>query len=260
MTDPEPVPVRILFMGGKGVGCGVLRLLLDAPSAQVCGVVVNPNDRAADRWYPSAAEIALGAGIPVRAPGNVNSEAEIAWIRACDADLIVVAYYDQILAREIFAMPRLGCVNLHFARAERYRGCYPTTWALINGDTATGVTLHRVTGEIDGGEILAECEVPIAPEDTGLSLYAKCTQAGIALFGEALPALLEGRLPGRAQCRTAATRYHGRAFPSHEIRFEGDAQAVLNRIRALHFPPFPPPYFNLGGKKFLIVEDPDSEN
>lgn len=252
---PEPEPVRVLFIGGKGVGCGILRVLVDAPSACVCGVVVNPNDTDSGQWYPSASEIARGAGIPVRAPGKVNLDEEIAWIRACDPDLIVVAYYDQILAREIFEMPRLGCVNLHFARAERYRGCYPTTWALINGDAVTGVTLHRVTGEIDGGEIVAEREVPIAPEDTGLSLYAKCTQAGIALFAEALPALLSGRLPGRPQLRTVATRYHDRAFPSHEIRFEGDARSVLNRIRALHFPPFPAPYFYLGGKKFLIIEE-----
>lgn len=250
----DPRPVRVLFMGGKGIGCGILRLLVDAPSAHVCGVVVNPNDTDAGRWYPSAAEIALAAGISVRAPANVNSEEEIEWIRACNADLIVVAYYDQILKREIFEMPLLGCFNLHFALAEFYRGCYPTTWALINGEALTGVTLHRVTSEIDGGEIAAERTVPIAPADTGLSLYAKCTEAGIALFTEALPALLGGKLPGRPQCRTTVTRYYKRAFPSHEIRFEGDAQDVLNQIRALHFPPFPLPYFKLGDKKFVIVE------
>lgn len=255
----EPDPIRVLFMGGKAVGCGILRLLIGSTATHVCGVVVNPNDSDAGRWYPSAAEIARAADIPVRAPEKVNSDEVIAWIRACKVDLIVVAYYDQILASEIFEMPSLGCVNLHFASAERYRGCYPTTWALINGDAMTGVTLHRVTGVIDGGEIMAEREVPIEAEDTGLSLYGKCVQAGIALFEEALPALLEGRLSGRPQSRTIATRYHNRVFPTQEISFEGDGKAVLNRIRALHFPPFPPPYFYLGTKKFVIVEETELE-
>lgn len=254
--DAEKSAVRVLFAGGKAVGCGVLRQLIESPSAVVCGVVVNPNDTLASRWFPSAAEIALEHGIPVRALKNINGEDEIAWVRGCCPDMIVVAYFDQILSRTVFSIPSMGCVNLHLAPAEKYRGCYPTTWAIINGETMTSVTLHRVVDEIDGGDILAEREVSIEPHDTGLSLYDKCSNAGIALFAESLPALLAGQLQGRPQRRSACTRYYKREFPSHEIRFEGDAQAVLNRIRALHFPPFPAPYINLGGRKFLIVEEP----
>lgn len=250
----KPKRVRVLFAGGKAVGCGVLRLLIATPAVEVCGVIVNPGDAAADRWFPSATEIATEHGIAVYAPSNINNAANIAWIRQREPDLIVVAYYDQILCSAIFSMPRLGCVNLHMARAEAYRGCYPTTWALINGETVTGVTLHRVTAEIDGGDILAEREVPIMPDDTGRSLYEKCTAAAVELFSEALPALISGTLEGRPQHRTAVTRTHDRKFPSHEVLMEGNPSAIADRIRALTFPPFPAPYLRIGSRKFLIVE------
>lgn len=246
--------VRVLFAGGKAVGCGVLRSLIATPAVEVCGVIVNPDDTAADRWFPSATDVAIKHGIAVRAPSSINTAASIAWIRELEADLIVVAYYDQILASAIFSMPRLGCVNLHLAKAEAYRGCYPTTWALINGETVTGVTLHSVTAEIDGGDILAEREVPIAPDDTGRSLYDKCSAAGVELFTEALPALIAGTLVGRPQGRAPLTRSHNRKFPSHEVRMEGDPRAIVDRIRALTFPPFPAPYLMIGNRKFLIVE------
>ena len=254
----EPRRVRVLFAGGKAVGCGVLRSLIATTDVEVCGVIVNPNDTAPDRWFPSATEIATERAISVYAPSNINTPESIAWIQQREADLIVVAYYDQILAAAIFSMPRLGCVNLHLAKAEAYRGCYPTTWALINGETETGVTMHRVTAEIDGGDILAEREVPIAPDDTGRSLYDKCTVAGVELFSEALPALIAGTLEGRTQLRTMHTRNHNRQFPSHEIQMDGNACIVANRIRALTFKPFPPPYLKIGSRKFHIVEVGDS--
>lgn len=253
-------PTRVLFVGGKAVGCGVLQQLIESPLAIVSGVIVNPNDTHANRWYPSATEIALANGLPVRMAHNINSDDNIAWIRECKADLMVIAYYDQILAKSVFAIPRMGCVNLHLAPAEKYRGCFPTTWALINGETITGVTLHRVTSEIDGGDILAECEVPIMSDDTGVSLYNKCTAAGVELFGSVLPALLAGQLKGRPQCDTPETRHYNREFPSHEIRFEGDAQSIRDRIRALHFPPFPDPYIIIGDKKLILVEESKLRN
>lgn len=257
---PSSPPIRVLFAGGKAVGCGVLQLLVDSPHAFVCGAIVNPNDMQADRWFPSAAKIALENGVPVRMPRNINSGDEVAWIQRRCPDMIVIAYYDQILARTVFSIPPMGSVNLHLAPAEKYRGCYPTTWALINGETTTGVTLHRVVDEIDGGDILAEREVPISPDDTGQSLYNKCSKAGVALFGEVLPALLSGQLVGRPQVRTPETQYHNREFPSHEIQFNEDAQTVRNRIRALHFPPFPAPYIVLNGRKLLILEEFEIRN
>ena len=165
-----------------------------------------------------------------------------------------MAYYDPILARRVFSMPRWAASTC-ISRRRKNTGMLSDHLGADKRERATGVTLHRVVEEIDGGDILAECEVHIAPDDTGLSLYNKCTAAGIALFRQALPELLSGQLAGRPQHPTPETRYHTREFPSHEIQFDGDAQVVLDRIRALHFPPFPAPYIKLGSKTLLIVEE-----
>lgn len=254
MADSEN-PVRVLFMGGKAVGCGVLNELIDSPIALVCGAIVNPSDTQEDRWFPSATELAMRSSIPVIAPEDINSDESTLWIRSHRPDIIVIAYFDQILSQPVFGIPPLGTVNLHLALAEKYRGCYPTTWAIINGETVTGVTIHQVTEEVDGGDIFADCKVPIELHDTGLSLYEKCGNAGISLFADVLPKLLTGRLVGRPQRKTPETKYYRREFPSHEVKFEGDAESTLNYIRALHFPPFPAPFIKLGDKKLEIVSE-----
>lgn len=247
--------VRVVFAGGKAIGCGCLRFLLKLDRVQVVGVFVNPADTAATRWYPSVTEIALAHALPVYAPESINAPVEVNRLRSMAPDLIVVSYYDQILSREVFALPRLGCINVHLALAEEYRGCYPTTWALINGEARTGVTIHHITYAVDAGDIIAQREVPIATSDTGRTLYDKCTEVGISLFSEVLPQLLTVPLRARAQVSTENTKYYKRSFPSHEITFRGDGQSIFNRIRALHFPPFPPPYFYIGETKMVIVEE-----
>ena len=135
--------MRVLFAGGKDIGCGCLEYLLGHPQVEVVGVFVNPDgDIACDRWYHSATELALAYSIPVFAPCNINSARVVNQVRNVEPDLIVVAYYDQILRPEIIGLPRLGCINLHMALAEEYQGCYPTTWAIINGENRVGVLLH----------------------------------------------------------------------------------------------------------------------
>ena len=169
--------------------------------------------------------------------------------------MIVLVYYDQILRHDVLRIPPHGCVNLHLALAEEYRGCYPSTWALMNGETETGVTLHYADEGIDTGDIIAQRTVRIEPQDTGRTLYYKLTQAGIQLFSHMLPRLMSGKTKGRPQVTMECTQTHDRAFPSQHITFERDGREVLNHIRAVYFPPFPLPYFYLEGKKMVIVEE-----
>ena len=250
----KDVPLRVVFAGGKAVGCGCLKFLLELDTVEVVAVFVNPNDIAPARWYPSVTEVALAHSLSVYAPKSLNAAIEVERLHHLAPDLMVVAYYDQILSRDVFKLPRLGCINVHFALAEEYRGCYPTTWALINGESRTGITIHYITDEIDAGDIVSQREVPIVITDTGRTLYDKCTEAGISLFREVLPQVLKGPVQAKPQVSTKA-KYYKRRFPSHEIVFEGDGQAIINRIRALYFPPFPPPYFYIGDTKMVIVDE-----
>ena len=242
--------MKILFMGGKRIGCGCLQYLI-ASEHKLVGVVINSCDVAANRWYPSACELALRYDIPVFEWTDVNSPDALSSFRILAPDIIIVIYFNQILKRQLINIPSKGCINLHLALAEEYRGCYPTTWALLNDKRRTGVTLHYIDESIDGGDIIAECEVLIEDDDTGRSLYEKCTDAGIQLFSNTLPAIVRGTVQARPQDRTKGV-YHRRVFPSQEVDFNKSGREIYNHIRATLFEPYPPPYFYIGEQKYEI--------
>ena len=237
-------------MGGKFVGYGCLEYLLE--TQDVVGVYVNPSDTAADRWYPSVSEPALKNHVPVFLY-NVNDSESVATIKSLKPDIITVVYYDQILKSEIINIPPLGAINIHLALAEQYRGCYPTTWALINGATTTGVTIHYISEGIDAGDIIADKEVAISHDCTGEDIYYQLTSVAIDLFKETFPKIAK-ITPRKQDGRNA--RYYKREFPSREITLD---EKTYNRVRALLFKPFPPPYIKIGKRKFIIKEATEGE-
>ncbi len=240
--------MRVLFMGGKLVGYLCLQHLIE--SQTVVGVYVNPNDTDANRWYPSVAELAIKSSIPVFSY-KVNSPESIATLKKLEPDIIAVVYYDQILKPEVFKIPALGSINVHLALAERYRGSYPTTWAIINGETVTGVTIHCIAESIDGGDIIAEKEVSLANDWTGEDLYYHLTEVASELFEETFPQITT--ITPRKQSSKYA-KYYRREFPDREIKLD---EKTYNKIRALLFKPFPSPYIMIGQRKFIITEAPE---
>lgn len=242
---------NVLFMGGKSIGCQVLSHLLQMDSVKVVAAFTNP-DEVECAWYPYAARVATDNSIPVYKTDNVNSERSIETIKKFEPDLIVVAYYDQILKRNVINIPSLGCVNIHFGLAEQYRGCYPTTWAIINGEKYAGVTLHYIDDGVDSGDIIDQTHFDISPDMTGMDLYEQCTDAGFYLFKENINAILAGNAGRRKQEYTYHTKYYRREFPPQEIHLP---QETLDYIRAVYYPPFPLPYIMIGSRKFVIIEE-----
>ncbi|MBW3539552.1 MAG: hypothetical protein KY476_04720 [Planctomycetes bacterium] len=231
--------LRILCLCGKTIGHGVCRFLLERPHELRC--VVNEGERPGE-WYRTPRELSI-------------EELPLADAAAWQPDLIVVAFYDRILPESLFALPPLGAWNLHLGDAERYRGAYPNIWALANGDTEYAVTLHRIDAGIDTGPILAKRRFPLPPDMTGRELYDKMTEEGLRLFAECFEELVSGRALVAAQPQSnAAARTHYRRELTHELAVSDE---LKNRVRALTFPPFPPPYFHIGRRKFAIVEAPD---
>jgi len=104
-------------------------------------------------------------------------------------------YYRHLLGAELLASARCGAYNLHGSLLPRYRGRAPANWVLVNGETETGVTLHRMVQRPDAGPILAQQRVPIADEDTAFTLHGKLREAARALLDAALPRLARGELP-----------------------------------------------------------------
>jgi methionyl-tRNA formyltransferase len=122
----------------------------------------------------SVRSIARAHGLRVLRPVDVNGAAFLDELRAIEPDLVISVSCPQIFGRELLELPRLGCVNVHSALLPHYRGMLPTFWALTEGETSTGVTVHYMSPGIDGGDIILQETVPISGQDTLQSLMRRC--------------------------------------------------------------------------------------
>ena len=122
----------------------------------------------------SVKALARRNGVALLTPDDINSTEFLNQLRALDPDLVVSVACPQIFGKELLEMPRLGCINVHSALLPHYRGVLPTFWVLANGEETTGVTVHRMTPGIDGGEILLQKRVSITPDETLHSLMRRC--------------------------------------------------------------------------------------
>jgi methionyl-tRNA formyltransferase len=135
-------------------------------------------DKVADR-VPGARprsikRIARSNGLRLLTPESVNGDEFLDDLRALEPDLVISVSCPQIFGRELLELPRLGCVNVHSALLPDYRGVLPTFWVLAQDEAETGVTVHFMSPGIDGGEILTQQRVRIAPDETLHSLMRKC--------------------------------------------------------------------------------------
>jgi methionyl-tRNA formyltransferase len=125
-------------------------------------------------------------GIRLLRPDDVNAPDFIATLRSMDPDLVISVSCPQIFHRPLLDLPRLGCLNVHSALLPKYRGMLPTFWALVNGEPETGVTVHRMVEGIDGGDIVLQRRVPIAEDETLLSLMRKTKRMAADLVLESI--------------------------------------------------------------------------
>lgn len=239
---------RVAFAGGKPPGIACFRRLLRS-EAQIVGVFPNAEDGQPAHWYdgPTLSELAEARGLALYPTLDAKT------LVALDVDLLLVVYYDAILPPDVIAAPAWGCVNLHLGLAEEYRGAYPTIWPILDGKERAGVTLHIIDAGIDSGPIIAQGETAVTPDDTGRSLYTRLAAIGADLFAQWLPALLAGPVTARPQVATAETRTRYRKeFPGYEVPAPESVSAL---VRALTFPPFPPPHIVIGGQKYVIIPE-----
>jgi len=189
------VPVKVLFMGSPNFAIPILEGLL--AHHQVVGVVTQP-DRPAGRGLklhpPPVKELALAHGIPVFQPESLKREEAVAWIKAKEPDVIVVAAFGQILPPAVLRIPPYGCLNVHASLLPRYRGAAPIQAAILNGDLETGITIILMDEGLDTGPILARKAIPISPEDTAGTLEEKLSRLGAELLLETLPLWVEGKI------------------------------------------------------------------
>lgn len=185
--------LRIVFMGTPEFAVPSLRALV-AGGYNVVGVVTTPDKPAGRGQKLHQSEVkraALELGLPVLQPEKLKDPAFVEAMEALRPDLgIVIAF--RMLPEVVWAMPRLGTFNLHASLLPQYRGAAPINWAIINGETQTGVTTFLLNHEIDKGGIIGRVQVPIRPEDNVGTLYEKLMTTGTALVTETVDRIAAG--------------------------------------------------------------------
>lgn len=188
--------LRIVYMGTPDFAVESLRALVEG-GYNVVGVITMPDKpvgRHGSVLQPSPVkEYALSQNLLVLQPEKLKDEAFIAELRALNADLqIVVAF--RMLPEVVWDMPRFGTFNLHASLLPQYRGAAPINWAVINGDTETGVTTFFLTHEIDTGKIIRQKHLPIADTDNVGVVHDALMTIGAGLVTETVDLLLAGKV------------------------------------------------------------------
>ena len=228
--------LRIIFMGTPDFAVPTLETLVAWPGGQVVAAVTAP-DRPAGRGrqlQASAVKVAAEAhGLPVLQPTNLKSPEFQAELKSYAADLQVVVAF-RMLPEAVWNMPRLGSINVHASLLPQYRGAAPINWALMHGDTETGVTSFFLRHEIDTGDLIFQDRVPIAPEDDFGSLYDKLKGVGAALARRSVAAIAAGTAPSTPQQQGADLRSAPKLQKeTGRLDFSRPAADLVNWVRGL---------------------------
>ncbi|WP_426234238.1 bifunctional UDP-4-amino-4-deoxy-L-arabinose formyltransferase/UDP-glucuronic acid oxidase ArnA [Pseudomonas sp. TWP3-2] len=232
------------------IGCAGIEALL-ASGYDIAAVFTHADDPQENAFYASVAQLCANQGIPVHAPEDVNHPLWIERIARVDPDYIFSFYYRNLLSEPLLVTAKKGAFNLHGSLLPRYRGRAPANWVLVNGETETGVTLHRMVKRADAGAIIAQQRVAIERADTALSLHGKLRIAAIDLLRDALPAMLHGKLRETAQDESQATVFGRRTPADGKLVWAQPAEQLFNLVRAVT-QPYPGAFCAVGEHKLIV--------
>jgi methionyl-tRNA formyltransferase len=243
--------MKIVFAGSPRFAIPTLKRL--AAEHDVIAVFTQP-DRPSGREQQLQAspvkQAALELGLRVEQPEKIKSDAARSLLESLRPEAMVVVGYGQILPPWLLELPRHGCVNLHGSLLPAYRGAAPIQWAVVNGETKTGLTTMLMDPGMDTGPVLLQWETEIGPEETAVGLAERMSEPGAALMLETLKGLERGTVVPKAQDNSQASRApllkkeHGR------IDWKLPAQEIFNRVRG--FLPWPGAFTGFRGQKLQI--------
>lgn len=227
--------MRILFMGTPEFAAASLKRLVE-DGHTICGVFTQPDkpkNRGHKVVFSPIKEYALIENIPVYQPASMRDGEALERIRELAPELTVVAAYGKILPEEILAVPPRGSINVHSSLLPKYRGAAPINWAILNGETETGVSIMYMAKELDAGDVILQKSTPIGPEEDAGTLTARLAGLGAEALSEAVTALADGtagRTPQDESLQTYAPMLGREMSP---IDWTRSAHAVSCQVRGL---------------------------
>jgi methionyl-tRNA formyltransferase len=245
--------MRIVFMGTPEFAVPSLEALLKSDD-RVVGIVTQP-DRPrgrGQRLSPSPVKvIAQRQNIPLLQPTKMKDPSFMAELSGWKPDVIAVAAFGRILPPTILSLPSRGCINVHGSLLPKYRGAGPIQWALINGETETGITTMLMDEGMDTGAMLLQATMAIGPDDTAGSLSSRLADLGGRLLVKTLAQLKAGTLTPRPQDHGQATLAPLLKKEDGAVNWTMSATSIANRIRGLT--PWPGAYTFLKTDRWTIA-------
>ena len=244
--------MKVVFMGTPDFAVPCLETLTQSRH-KVIAVVTQP-DRPRNRGqvtYCPVKERALELGIPVLQYEKVSREG-VDDIRALNPDVIVTAAFGQMLSREFLEIAPYGVINVHASLLPKYRGSSPIQWAVVNGETETGITIMKTAYKMDSGDIITQKEVAIGEDETAGELFEKLSRAGAPELVKALDLLEDGKATFTPQDESKATYFPMLKKEDGEVDFSLPAHDVVCRVRG--FNPWPSAFTSAGGKRIKIFK------
>ena len=246
--------MNIIFMGTPEFSLPTLHKLYESDH-DVLSVVTQP-DRPKGRGRESTPspvkQFALDKKIPVLQPIKCTKLEIVKTLGALNADVFIIVAFGQILDKNLLTLPHHFCINLHSSLLPKYRGAAPINWAIINGETETGVTTMKMNAGLDTGDILLSRKVPIRNKDDAQSLHDILAHQGSSLVLETLCQLDSGSLDATAQNSDLSSYAPKLTKDDGLIKWNQPAVKIHNLVRGLT--PWPGAFSFLGSKRFKICK------
>jgi len=241
-------------MGTPDFSLQFLRKIME--SDEIVAIVTQgdrPSRRGHRLEYSGVKKFALQKNFTLFQPEKIRDSNFVKDIKELVPDLIVVVAFGKVLSPEVLSIPQKGCVNIHFSLLPKYRGPAPVQWALLEGNSYTGVSSIFMKEKVDVGDIILQKKVSINPEDDYLSLLNKLCEAGVVLLEETINLIREERVSGHPQDNSGISYAPLLKKSDGQINWNDSSRRILNRIRALN--PWPGTYVEIkSGEKVKILE------
>jgi methionyl-tRNA formyltransferase len=242
---------RAVVFAYSEVGVRCLAALIEH-KVQLPLVVTHEDSPTENAWFGSVADLANEHGIEVAKPTDPNTEAFIRRVAELAPDYILSFYYRELLSDALLACARWGALNMHGSLLPKYRGRACVNWAILNGETETGATLHYMVGKPDAGPIVAQEPVPIGIDDTAHVVSQAIAAAAARLLVRTLPLLAAGPPPARPMNLSKGSYFGGRTPEDGRIDPSWPATQIHGLIRAVA-PPFPGAFIDLPAERLTFA-------
>ncbi|MDD4075071.1 MAG: methionyl-tRNA formyltransferase [Eubacteriales bacterium] len=238
--------MRIAFLGTPDFALASLQMLIDSGhTLQVFTQPDRPKGRHGELTPPPVKVLAQQNGIPVFQCAKIRDTAGVEALKAFAPDLMVTVAFGQILSEENLSIPRYGCINVHGSLLPKYRGAAPIQWAVINGETETGVTTMMTDVGLDTGDILMVEKTPVDPDETAGELFDRLAAMGASVLRDTIEALEKGTLTRTKQDASLASKCSMIKKEDAHLDFYLSSQRIHDFVRGMN--PWPVAFSSIDG-------------